>query len=115
MIPQEITDHYKLDTKTYNGFVYARIKWAWYGVKESGKIANDDLVKHLKEFDYVKTNTAGLFRHKTRNLNFTLVVDDFGIKYTNKDDVDHLINAIRERYPIKVMMEPEQYVGVTMK
>ena len=48
LIPAEIIEHYGLDDKTYNGYVYARIKRAWYGLKESGKIAHDDLVNHLK-------------------------------------------------------------------
>ena len=48
LIPTEIIEHYGLDDKTYNRYVYARIKRAWYGLKESGKIAHDDLVNHLK-------------------------------------------------------------------
>eukprot|EP00957_Ditylum_brightwellii_P082019 6236891-Ditylum_brightwellii.AAC.1 len=28
----------------------------------------------------------GLWRHTTRDIRFTLVVDDFGVKYTNKED-----------------------------
>ncbi len=36
-------------------------------------------------------NTQGLWYHKTRNITFTLVVDDFGVKYVDKTDVKHLI------------------------
>ena len=116
LIPQEIIDHYNLNEKTTDGYVYARIKRAWYGLRESGKIAHDDLVDHLKKFGYEKTeNTLGLFRHKTRNITFTLVVDDFGISYTDESDVHHLINAIKERYPVKVKMDPDQYIGITLK
>ena len=116
LIPQEIIDHYNLNEKTTDGYVYARIKRAWYGLRESGKIAHDDLVDHLKKFGYEKTeNTLGLFRHKTRNITFTLVVDDFGISYTDENDVHHLINAIKERYPVKVKMDPDQYIGITLK
>ena len=75
-----------------DGYVYDRIDKAWYGLKESGKIAHDDLVGHLKQYGYEKTKrTEGLFIHKTRDISCTLVVDDFGIKYTNKADVEHLI------------------------
>ena len=53
LIPQRIIDHYKLDTIVDNGFVYAKINKAWYGLKQSGKIAHDDLVKNLNKHDCV--------------------------------------------------------------
>ena len=43
------------------------------------------------------------------------MVDDFGIKYTNKDDIDHLINAIKEKYPIKIDWEGSKYIGIDLK
>ena len=94
LIPPEIIKHYSLDNKVVDGYVYAKIKRAWYGLKEAGKIAHNNLVAHLKKYGYIKTNTAGLFRHKHRDIKFTLVVDNFGIKYTKKEDVDHLFAAI---------------------
>ena len=48
LIPQEIIDYYDLHDKIHNSYVYARVKKAWYGLKEAGKIAHDDLVAHLK-------------------------------------------------------------------
>jgi hypothetical protein len=78
-------------------------------LKQSGKIAHDDLVQHLAKYGYSKAKrTDGLFLHKTRDLSFTLVVDDFGIKYTNKDDVNHLIAAVRDKYPLKVNWDAKQ-------
>ena len=47
MIPPRIREYYKLDQYVVNGFVYALIAMAWYGLKQSGKIAHDDLVAHL--------------------------------------------------------------------
>jgi hypothetical protein len=38
----------------------------------------------------------GLWCQKTRPLHFTLVVDNFGIKIINKDDVNHLISSIEK-------------------
>ena len=72
-IPKRIIDHYKLDTIVDNGFVCAKINKTWYGLKQSGKIAHDDLVKHLNKHDYVQTeHTDGLFVHKLRAISFTL-------------------------------------------
>ena len=69
LIPQRIIEHYKLDTIMTNGFVYAKINKAWYGLKQSGKIAHDDLVKHLNKHDYVQAeHTDGLFVHNLRDI-----------------------------------------------
>ena len=45
---------------------------------------------------------------------FTLVVDNFGIKYTNKDDIDHLFAAIKDGYSLKIDWEGAKYVGIDL-
>ena len=45
---------------------------------------------------------------------FTLVVDDFGIKYTNEEDVKHLITSLEEKYTMMVDMGAKKYVGITL-
>ena len=49
-IPSEIIRCYNLDNKVVDGYLYVKIKRAWNGLKEAGKIAHDDLVNHLKKF-----------------------------------------------------------------
>ena len=49
LIPPEIIKHYNLDNKVIDGYVYTKIKCIWYGIKETGKIAHDNLVAHLKK------------------------------------------------------------------
>ena len=94
------------------GFVYAKINKAWFGLKQSEKIAHDDLVQHLKKHGYHQAkNTDGLFVHEIRDISFTLFVDDFGIKFTNKQDVDHLISIMRGKYKFKVDFNAKQYIG----
>ena len=97
LIPPTIIEHYKLKPLIHNGISMPKSK-AWYGLKQSGKIAHNDLVRQLSKHGYHKSKcTEGLFLHKTRNIAFTLVVDDFAIKYTNKADVDHLLECIKEK------------------
>ena len=80
LIPPRIIKHYNLDELVVDGYVYARINQAWYGLQQAGKIANEDLVAHLEKHGYVPAgHTYGLFKHRTRNISFTLVVDDYGI------------------------------------
>ena len=51
LIPPEIIEHYPLHDKIHNGYVYARIKQAWYGLNETGCIANKDIVAHLENLE----------------------------------------------------------------
>ena len=44
----------------------------------------------------------GLWKHDTRPIHFTLVVDDFVVKYTQQEDVDHLKNVIEQDYTVTV-------------
>ena len=44
------------------------------------------------------THTPGLWRHHTKHIQFVLVVDNFGIKYENKQDAQDLINASENNY-----------------
>jgi len=40
--------------------------------------------------------------HATKPICFTLVVDDFAVKYTREQDVNHLISALKENYEITI-------------
>ena len=72
---------------TTDGYVYARIEKAWYGLKEAGFLSNQTIVKLLKKHGFHQAkHTQGFFKHETRDISFTLVVDDLGIKYTDKAD-----------------------------
>ncbi len=44
-----------------------------------------------------------------------MVVDDFAIKYTNKADATHLIEAIKRDYTITVNREATKYIGLTIE
>ena len=84
LIPPRIIAHYKLQGIIHKGYAYTRIKQAWYGLKQWGKIVHNDLVEHLKKYGYEWTaQIKGLFKPHTHDITFTLVVHDFGIKYTN--------------------------------
>jgi hypothetical protein len=42
--------------------------------------------------------TPGYWTHLLRPISFTLVVDDFGVKYINKDNIDHLLKVLKKDY-----------------
>ena len=99
-----------------NGYVYMEVTRAIYGLSQSGYLANQDLIKNLAKHGYHPVKrTPGLWKHETRKTTFTLVVDDFGVQYFNKEDADHLIDAIKESYPVKVDWTGSKYVGIDLK
>jgi hypothetical protein len=62
----------------------------------------------MAKHGYKETRTPGLFLHETRPISFTLVVDDFGIKYTDKNDVQHLKTSLEEIYTMKIDSKREE-------
>ena len=106
-IPENIQKQYKLaNMVTTDGYIYARIGKAWYGLKEAGFLSNQTIVKLLKKHGFHQAkHTQGFFKHESRNVSFTLVVDDLGIKYTDKADVDFLIASLEEVYTMTLDME----------
>ena len=71
-----------------------------YRLKESGKLANTKLQAVLETEGYKPCRfTHGLYKHETKNIAFSLGVNNFGMKYINKKDTDHL--TLQKKYPIK--------------
>ena len=60
-------------------------------------------------------HTPALHTHHTRPVTFTLVVDDFGIKYHSKNDAFHLLSCLRELYEIITDWSDSLYIGFTLK
>ena len=85
-------------------------------LKQAGKVANDRLKHHLAKFGYYPApRTPALWLHKTRQISFTLCVDDFGIKYVTRTDAEHLLNCLRKLYEISVDWSGKNYIGLTLK
>jgi hypothetical protein len=42
------------------------------------------------------THTHGLWKHDTRPISFSLVVDDFGVKYVGREHAEHLMECIKK-------------------
>ena len=70
-------------------------------LKKSGKISNDRLCVHLKKYGYAPVKyTPALWKQDSRNVMFTLVVDDFGIKSASRLDAEYLASALENLYVI---------------
>ena len=98
------------------GFVYVKIAKEMYGLNQSGIISQKALTHHLEPFRYPPArHTPGLWQHETRDTLFTLVVEDFSIKYTYLDNSKHLLQALKEKYTISEDWEKKIYIGITLK
>ena len=95
-IPEDIRQQYNLSEKvTKDESVYIKIKRGTYGLKQAAILAYDNLQSNLRSFGYKPVvGTFGIRQHISRATTFCLCVDDFGIKYTNKQDAQHLLDAI---------------------
>ncbi len=54
----------------------------------------------------------GLWKHDTRPIQFTLVVDDFGVSYEGKEHAQHLKNTLEEHYKLTCNWTGTQYIGI---
>ena len=87
-----------------------------YGLLQAGILANKLLRKRQKPHGYYKVkHTPGLWKHVSRPTQFTLVVDDFGIKYVGKKNLDHLSNALQHNYTTKIDHGDMLYCGITLE
>ena len=87
-----------------------------YGLKQVGIIAHKALIHHLAPFGYHQAcHTPGLWQHETRDTIFTLVMDDFTIKYTSLGNAQHLLHALKEKYTISEDREAKLYIVITLE
>merc|ERR1712197_139847 len=101
VLPEHIIEQYDLRRHEKGGFVYVEIRRCVYGLPQAGALANKLLKKRLApEGDYEVPHTPWLFKHITRPVAFSLVVDDFGVKYVGKEHAEHLVQALRKHYPL---------------
>ena len=114
-IPEEIINQYELNKIEHNGYIYLEIRKGMPGLKQAGNIANQRLTKHLAKFGYTPVeHTPSLWKHNTRPIMFTLVVDDFGVKYQGIEHFRHLHTALQLQYDTTVDMTGNKYLGLSI-
>ncbi len=71
---------------------------AVWGLLQAGILANKLLQKGVASHGYFECiKTPSLWQHAWCPIQFTLAVDNFGVKYVGKEHVDHLIQCIKEK------------------
>ena len=78
-------------------------------------LANQLLQKRLNRHGYHQSKLVpGLWKHDTRPIQFTLVVDDFCVKYVGEDHALHLQSVLKEDYKITTDWAAKKYIGITL-
>jgi hypothetical protein len=87
-----------------------------YGLPQAGILANELLQRNLAKDGYRPTShTHGLWRHDTHPISFSLVVDDFGVKYVGCEHAEHLLECIKKNYNISSNWNGSAYCGLTLE
>ena len=116
MIPNEIMKLYHLDELVYKGTMYTEVRKGMYGLPQAGHIAYDQLKEFLAPHGYEPfPHTPGLWFHRHGSLVFSLVIDDFGIKYTKQANAGHLLTTLQKLYHSSAKWDGDCYCGLTLK
>jgi hypothetical protein len=100
-LPIKVIIEHDLLPLVHKGYVYAEVRWGMYGLPQAGRIANDQLTAFLAPKGYAPIPvTPGLWRHDKSDLAFTLVIDNFGIKYINPQDIHDLMTTLKELFKV---------------
>ena len=115
-IPEDVTKHYNLATKVKNdGYVYIEIRRGMYGIPQSGILYQQILEKRLNAEGYIQdTLVLGLWTKACHPVNFTICVDDFGVKYVGKQHVDHLMTVLSNHCTISSDWTGSRYLGLDL-
>ena len=115
-MPENIIQHYNLrNIETKDGYVYVKIQKGMYGLPQAGILAQQLLEKRLNKAGYHQSKiTPGFWTHEWRPIQFTLCVDDFGVKYVGKEHAEHLVETIRKDYETSHEWEGKRYLGLTL-
>jgi hypothetical protein len=111
-LPEEVIKEYNSHQyATPDGWVYIKVSRGMYGLPQAGSLGHDLLEQRLNKEGYFQSQLVpALWKHNTKPIQFVLVIDDFGIKYLKKEDLDHLIQTLEKHYDVSVDLEGKEFV-----
>lgn len=100
-LPEKIIKEYKPHGSNNEWTDYIKVIKGRYSLPQAGILTNELLEKWLnKNSYYLSTLVLDLWKHKTSPISFTLVVDNFGVKYINKQHAEHFMSVLKEHYTV---------------
>jgi hypothetical protein len=99
-----------------DGSILFAITKGIYGLPHAGALAQEHLIPLLAQHGYHQSpNVPCLFRHDTNGVSFTLVVDDFAVKYKDRASAEHLLSILRTRYTLTEDWDAKSYLGMALR
>ena len=82
----------------------------------TGKLANTLLKQRLATCGYIGCmHTPGLWQNIFRPVQFTLVVDNFGVNFVGVDQLWHPVESLKKFYEIVLDPTGSKYCGITLE
>jgi hypothetical protein len=115
-MPEDIIEYFKLcKLATLDGSIYCEIRKETFSLPQAGISAQQLLEENLIKHGYCQSETTpGLWKHDTCLISFSLIVDDFGIKYLGKEHAQHMLDTVRQYYKCACEWEGERYCKLTL-
>jgi hypothetical protein len=116
-MPKDVIPHYKLnEIASPEGYIYCKIQKGMNCLPQARIIAQQLLEERLEKDGYRQSKTTpGLWMHDTCPISFSLIVDDFEVKYVGKENTQHLLDTVQKYYKCSCDWKGEQYFGLTIK
>ena len=116
IIPEYFMIDYNLKVKVHNRYIFYRVTKGMYVLPQAVRITHYDLVWNLAPYGHHTTkNTPSLWTHENRPINFTPVIDNFGVKHYGKEHTLHLKEAkLPQNGKANFMLEYNS-IGITTK
>ena len=74
-----------------------------YRLQKAGTLANQQLQQYLVLYGYTPIRyTPSLQKHNSNQVIFGLIVNNFIVKYTNKENIQYLVNTLKDKYECKL-------------
>jgi hypothetical protein len=99
MLDKVIAHYHLLSITTPDGCIYCKIHQGMYGLPQAGtrNHCTGTIGKRLKEHGYTQSKTTpGLWTHEWHPITFSLVVDNFVVKYIGEEHAQHLLQMVQK-------------------
>jgi hypothetical protein len=116
LFSQDVFNEHGLKNKAdADSKVFCKVKQGMYGLPQARIIAQELLTKQLLKAGYTQSAvTPGFWQHEWGPISFTLVIDNFGVKYINKADAEHLLTVLKQDYECDTDWDGTRYLSLTI-
>ena len=115
-LPKHTIKPYDLRIHAKNDFLYVKKGKSICGLPQAGELVNKILKEIFSHAGYFEVpHTPSLWTHITRPVQFTLVEDDFDVKFTVKYHTDHLVRALKNNYKKSTDWTEGLYCVITLQ